>query len=69
MSFSVCLLPVMKVSVEILLWTFYIMMALDFWSVNVTVLIYAELMIKLKLCFKNIVCFIPEGTNGLECFC
>lgn len=43
MSFSVCLLPVMKVSVEILLWTFYIMMALDFWSVNVTVLIYAEL--------------------------
>lgn len=26
-------------------------------------------MMKLKLCFKNIICFIPEGTNGLECFC
>lgn len=44
MSFSVCLLPVMKVSVEVLLRTFYIMMALDFRSVNVTVLICAELM-------------------------
>lgn len=42
-SFSICLLPVMKVRIEMLLWMFYIMRTLDFRSVNVVVLIYAEL--------------------------
>lgn len=42
-SFSICLLPVMKARIEMLLWMFYITRTLDFQSVNVVVLICAEL--------------------------